>query len=54
MNKAMTLEEIKEYLQNTIEFWRKTDLYTREIRECYIDAYQSVYCTIFGEPFQEE
>jgi len=51
MNKPMTLEEIKEYLQNTIGFWRNTDLYTREIREYYIDAYQSVYCTIFGTPF---
>ena len=60
----MTLDELKEYLDGAICNWRvhrdaaeksaevKGDAWTERdklVAECYIDAFQSVRTTVFGE-----
>jgi hypothetical protein len=50
-----TKKEVKNYLDSVIIFWRKQrdDKITRGIDNqqevCYIDAYQSVRVSLFGE-----
>ncbi|WP_296880202.1 hypothetical protein [Thomasclavelia sp.] len=44
------LEDIKTYLDNCIRIWRrKRDKEKSEIAVYYIDCFQSVRCSIFGE-----
>lgn len=43
-------EEVKKYLDECITFWRKQrDEGETEKAPCYIDAYQSVRMSLFGE-----
>jgi hypothetical protein len=42
-------ESVKEYLDKCIEYWRKQKQYGNEIARYYIDAYQSVRTSLFGE-----
>ena len=50
----MNLEEIKEYLDKSIDYWRKKrDYENSEIAKYYIDAYQSVRISIFNELKEE-
>lgn len=51
------LEDIKTYLDNCIRFWRrKRDEDKREYAIFYVDAFQSVRKSIFGEllPVEEK
>lgn len=44
------LEDIKQYLDNCIVFWRnKRDKENSKIAPYYIDAFQSIRCSIFGK-----
>jgi len=49
---AFTEEDIKAYLDECISYWRKCA--PTEMRGCYVDAYQSVRTSIFGETLPEE
>lgn len=62
-----TEEHVKEYLDTAIRKWRKRKVEARmlsvgpdniatTISECYVDAFQSVRTTLFGEllPTEEE
>lgn len=45
-----TEEQVKEYLDKCIRFWRKKrDEENSEIAKYYIDAYQSVRISLFNE-----
>jgi len=45
-----TEEAIEKYLSNCIEYWRMRGYAgSDECSEYYIDAYQSVYSSIFGK-----
>ena len=45
------LEGIKNYLDNSIHHWRNQERNQSTIARYYIDAYQSVRMSIFGELF---
>lgn len=50
MKKIKNLEDIKQYLDNCIEFWRnKRDKEDCKFAKYYIDAFQSVRISIFGK-----
>ncbi len=50
MDRITDLEEIKQYLDKAIDSWRKKrDNEKNEIAKYYIDAFQSVRISIFGE-----
>jgi hypothetical protein len=48
-------EEILRYLDESIDWWRKVraeagnEAYRRAMADCYVDAFQSMRMTIFGE-----
>ena len=53
-----TEESIKEYLDDNIKFWRSKqnikimtpkEVELKQMAPCYIDAYQSVRISLFGE-----
>lgn len=58
MNKTVTFNEnsIKKYLESMVEFWRdkrneadlKDDTSAHIMAKCYINAFQSVYSSLFG------
>lgn len=50
MERLNNLEEIKEYLDKSIAYWRnKRDIENNKIAKYYIDAFQSVRTSIFGK-----
>lgn len=52
-----TKDEVKKYLDECIVFWRKkrdSDGEKAEMFEYYIDAYQSVRTSLFGETLAVE
>ena len=49
-----TKEDVKEYLDKSITFWRDLRKDGDEIAIYYIDAYQSVRSSIFGELLPKE
>lgn len=42
-----TEKDVKGYLDKAIEYWRKCP--ATEMRDSYVDAYQSVRISLFGE-----
>lgn len=48
-----TEEGVKNYLDNVITHWRRCDA-TDEMRSHYLDAYQSVRISLFGELLPQE
>lgn len=50
----LTAEAIKEYLDNSIRFWRKEHSEGNSVAECYIDAYQSMRMSLFGKTLDRE
>jgi len=56
MTVPITKKDIKEYLSNCIIYWRAikespTNI-NKNIAVYYIDAYQSVYISLFGETLE--
>ena len=49
-----TREEIKEYLDNCIKYWREDKRMPDERSVYYIDAYQSVRVSIFDEQLPQD
>lgn len=49
---SFTEEDVKGYLDKNIKYWRKCA--PTEMRASYIDAYQSVRVSLFGELLPKE
>ena len=58
MDKTIPFEEdaVKEYLDNNIRYWRKQTPKDPDFAYYYIDAYQSMRQSLFGErlPMEEQ
>ena len=58
LNLDATEKDIKEYLSDCLIYWRaikESPTHSdRRIAMYYIDAYQSVYISLFGETLQED
>ena len=51
--KTIPLEEkeIKDYLQKAVDVWREAKIAGDNRAKYYIDAYQSMYSSFFGETY---
>lgn len=48
------LEAVKQYLEECIVYWRKQSMLGNPIADYYVDAYQSMRRSIYGEELEKD